>query len=924
MSFDQYRNPIDILWYTDSNGVKQSIERLNDSYKITRNKIILSEIADELRKINTIIIDDKTLFEKPIGTLLNPDIFTVNYSSREINLDASYDGKTALIPRWYAVGFQRLPANMIYSAKDDNGNVIETVQDVMDSMINMGKYNPETQYQSRNFVYYGGAGFQAKKPCQGIPPSNGEYWQEMSSPGLELTYREEYDNNLQYYEKDATSVAGSIYYCISPSTGNIPTEENSTYWKLLIPKPIATQLENTVTINQAQSQVSIGITGFNPINDSLTVTQNTVKINKTIDYTISEDGLYIDKISGMWNSGTEFSFTVLKNIIQGISYADGTLMQNGTLSNEKFANNTITDDKLASSNKIGNLSQLNTTDKSSVVNALKEVNTSLIDMANNKVDKNGAGQVTLEMLTQSAREELSGGTVGVVSPQSVSMQILTTDMQNDISSWIQQTLSLITGTHYRITGGYAVENTSSALYHSVILPISSGDRIKLTTQMSSTNAYGYIFVKDDMQVLSSGLQGIGSILAYTDYEVTAPALATKVIICVYNSTTLMTLKKLIYQSIASKEYINGLFKVSNELIFADWEVGGIGTSGANNTLTTRIRTALYHQFSEGNAVITITPQAGYKFCVFIYDASKTFISYAWYTVPFTLVVNKNYFYRFSIADTGDGTAYLAYVDHVSFINDYSLSYLDLNANINLKKRKGKYLSVLGDSISAYSGYIPAGNTAYYTGANSGVTLVSDMWWYKVCEKLGMRPLVINAWSGSKVSSIDAATTPFTPMSDVARCQALHNGSILPDEILIFAGTNDYSKPNANIGTWTGATALPSDNNTFSNAYALMLSRIQTSYPNAKIYCCSLPIFVRTNTEKTSVEFNSEGKTIFEYNEVIRRAANLFGCSYIDLQGCGITRQNAYPTYCEDYSNTPTHPNALGHTVYADHIVKKMS
>ena len=237
------------------------------------------------------------------------------------------------------------------------------------------------------------------------------------------------------------------------------------------------------------------------------------------------------------------------------------------------------------------------------------------------------------------------------------------------------------------------------------------------------------------------------------------------------------------------------------------------------------------------------------------------------------------------------------------------------------KFAGKKLSVLGDSYSAFAGAIPSGNVAYYTGSNLDVTDVSQMWFEGVCDKLGMERLVVNAWSGSKVSNIDADTQNFTPMSDVSRCQALHTSEADPDVIIIWAGTNDFTKANATIGSYNGGE-IPTTNDTFSNAYAVMLSSIQTRYPNAEIYCCSLPTMVRTKGI-TKTELNSESKSVADYNDVIRRLCDIFSCTYINVSSVGFNRKSAYPVYLADNATAPTHPNADGQMLYAEKIAKAM-
>nr|DAG09924.1 MAG TPA: GDSL-like Lipase/Acylhydrolase [Caudoviricetes sp.] len=350
-----------------------------------------------------------------------------------------------------------------------------------------------------------------------------------------------------------------------------------------------------------------------------------------------------------------------------------------------------------------------------------------------------------------------------------------------------------------------------------------------------------------------------------------------------------------------------------------WEIGGIGTTGINNTLTTRIRTVDFIDF-QGNP-IDVKIESGFKISVFEYNQNKELVKYEWLTEAFPLET-ENKLYRFCIAKVDDSNASIEFKEMVTFENQVAtFKYLPqiqtLDSEVALIKDKigssnlsGKKLSVMGDSISAFQGYIPSGNAAYYTGQNSGVSSYEQMWWQRICDQTGMHRLVINAWSGSKVSGIDASISNFVPMSDVSRAQGLHTEDDDPDIIIVFGGTNDFSKENADIVT-------------FEDAYHLMINRMQARYKSAKIYCLSLPIFVRTNTDKTGIEKNDEEKTVFDYNEVIRRVSNQRSCEYIDLNGCGITRQNMYPTYAIDYETIPTHPNSLGHDVYAKRILSRL-
>lgn len=234
---------------------------------------------------------------------------------------------------------------------------------------------------------------------------------------------------------------------------------------------------------------------------------------------------------------------------------------------------------------------------------------------------------------------------------------------------------------------------------------------------------------------------------------------------------------------------------------------------------------------------------------------------------------------------------------------------------------GKKLSLLGDSISAYAGTIPEGNDVYYTGNNSGVSDYTQMWWSVLCRKTGMIPCVINGWSGSGVTQLtDSAHVNKVPMSDTSRCQALHTNEAYPDVILIAGGVNDYSyaqQASQKPSGWEGKTA-PINGNSFDETYAVMIKNIQTAYPNAVVICLST-WFTMRGTDNGYTLLNGEGLTQTDYDEAIERVAKYMRVPYINVERCGFSRSNFYPTYAEDSSSIPTHPNARGQRVMGEYL-----
>lgn len=241
---------------------------------------------------------------------------------------------------------------------------------------------------------------------------------------------------------------------------------------------------------------------------------------------------------------------------------------------------------------------------------------------------------------------------------------------------------------------------------------------------------------------------------------------------------------------------------------------------------------------------------------------------------------------------------------------------------------GKKLSLLGDSISAYAGTIPSGNDAYYTGSNSGVSSPDQMWWKVLCDTLDMTPLIINGYSGSGITQLeDSLHVSKVPMSSDARCSALGNGTDTPDIVLIAGGVNDYTyalSAQSEPLPWDGKTA-PVQSNSFTEAYACMIKKIQANYPNAIVVALST-WFTMRGTDNGYTLTHTVGQNTYtqqDYNDKIRYVAEQMHIPYIDVSDIGFNRNNFYPTYASDSSTIPTHPNAEGQAVMGFAIANKL-
>ena len=154
-----------------------------------------------------------------------------------------------------------------------------------------------------------------------------------------------------------------------------------------------------------------------------------------------------------------------------------------------------------------------------------------------------------------------------------------------------------------------------------------------------------------------------------------------------------------------------------------------------------------------------------------------------------------------------------------------------------------FVSILGDSISTYSGFNPDGYVVFYDEEmqkRNGLQSVYDTWWAKVNQWVGAYLCVNNSYSGSRVSGLEFPT---------GHCQErvmhLSTPENTPDLILIYLGFNDF-------GYGVPISCAPQSNDGrinlmyFEDAYHQMLTGVRYFYPNAKIVCGTL---MRTTLEQ---------------------------------------------------------------------------
>lgn len=125
-----------------------------------------------------------------------------------------------------------------------------------------------------------------------------------------------------------------------------------------------------------------------------------------------------------------------------------------------------------------------------------------------------------------------------------------------------------------------------------------------------------------------------------------------------------------------------------------------------------------------------------------------------------------------------------------------------------------------------------------------------------------------------------------------------------DLVLIMGGTNDYSS------IPIGALESESDiqNTTFKGALALTIKRMQEQCPNAVIMVCS-PLSGRgaAGENETWPEYNSAGKTTYDYAVAVKEVAEFLSIPYIPVfERCGINQWNR-----TKYMGDSVHPRDSG-------------
>ena len=231
---------------------------------------------------------------------------------------------------------------------------------------------------------------------------------------------------------------------------------------------------------------------------------------------------------------------------------------------------------------------------------------------------------------------------------------------------------------------------------------------------------------------------------------------------------------------------------------------------------------------------------------------------------------------------------------------------------------GMKLSILGDSISTFKGWIPEGNLVFYP-ENGAVKDVAQTWWKIVLDELGLTLCANGSSSGSASFGYSQEADPMYGCSDHRISQLAGADGEAPDIIIVYMGTNDVLM-SAAIGDNDGLQAVGEGLvGSLSDGYTMILDKIKRQYPQAQVYCCTLLLMGDWGTTEAQpfVPFvNGQNVTSEAYSERIRLIAGNRGLPIIDLEKCGITIDNMVEMTADG-----VHPTAEGMRLIADTVKK---
>lgn len=259
-------------------------------------------------------------------------------------------------------------------------------------------------------------------------------------------------------------------------------------------------------------------------------------------------------------------------------------------------------------------------------------------------------------------------------------------------------------------------------------------------------------------------------------------------------------------------------------------------------------------------------------------------------IPLAIPTKEGYYFRgwYEAADYS-GTRY-------NILQIGESRNIQLYAKWEEKRLENAYMGFLGDSISTFKGYIPAGYSYFYPQYFD--LLVEQTWWKMTVDRIGCKLGINNSYSGTCVSKKYGASTSSETIPRLLKSKRPDN--LPPDILVIFMGMND------SLAAPYGLNEVD-----FEKAYRNMLNNIYQLYPEVQLFLCTLTYETNYQSKEESIYLqhiaNSQA-----LNQVIERLAQEYQLPLIDFA-------NAF--HSKEYLTDTVHPNIKGMLAMADVAVE---
>ena len=274
----------------------------------------------------------------------------------------------------------------------------------------------------------------------------------------------------------------------------------------------------------------------------------------------------------------------------------------------------------------------------------------------------------------------------------------------------------------------------------------------------------------------------------------------------------------------------------------------------------------------------------------IYEYTLTDIKYS--DLELIVPSRKNYYFRgwFETEDFSDTLLYKIKKDNAKH---YVLYAKWAEATL-----QNAYVTIVGDSISAYEDWIPKGyEPCYVYTKQNGILGLEDMWWRLTQRALGFKLGVVNAYAGTCVMKQYGTYST----ENISRLEkSMPSNNIRPDIMILYIGNND-------------ALVKDLDVNAFETSYRNMINNIYKLFPNIQIFVSTMS-YEKYYLSKTTQEYEAHLAIRNGVNDAVKKLAEEFNLPIIDFESAYSDDSCLYDTI---------HPNIKGMKCLSEVAVKAM-